>query len=566
MKLFKKFQLQTTTKNRLFLLFMIAYFPLLLCIFIGSIYGEYLLKQQSIKYNHNTISLQLATIDTELNHISNYLASFLLDEDHYKPLLSSHSDEELQESIRSDFTEYLSTYNSSATLFFYLPEQDILILQTANYDTFLERREMKQYIRQTYLSKKVPSGKLDSSGWEVFQGKNQNYLLQVLEYQNAYVGSWEVCRYLFADFQSVEVNTKGTLLLSNQSGIEFPVFSSKDSARPLDPREDYVTIPVPSEKNHYCISLSIPERYVLDAFAWFQYIELALMILTVIILGILIIGTWKQMMEPLLRMIHAMKAVQEGDFDTTLPVPNTRDEFAELTNTFNYMIRQIRTLKIQVYEEKLHQVHSELQYLTLQIKPHFFLNCLNVLYSLGLSGRSALVAEFSSTLMKYFRYLFKSSDSMVSIQQELEHMQNYLHIQKIRFQNDLDCSLSIQKEAEQLQIPVLLIHTFVENIFKHAYRNDTKLQFQIRAECIVEDYRTFLLLSIQDNGKGYPADCLEDLNSLELEALSGDGTHIGIANVKQRLLHIYGEDLYLHFHNLPEGGACITLKLPQNKF
>lgn len=102
-----------------------------------------------------------------------------------------------------------------------------------------------------------------------------------------------------------------------------------------------------------------------------------------------------------------MEAVEQGDFDSHLPIPDTHDEFAELTETFNYMIGQIHDLKLQIYEEKLNQAYAELQYLTLQIKPHFFLNCLNLIYSLGLSGRSELVVDFSATLMKYFLLPFQ---------------------------------------------------------------------------------------------------------------------------------------------------------------
>lgn len=83
----------------------------------------------------------------------------------------------------------------------------------------------------------------------------------------------------------------------------------------------------------------------------------------------------------------------------------------------------------------------------------FLLNCLNLIYSLGLSGRSELVVDFSSTLMKYFRYLFKSSDSMVVLSEELKHVQNYLHIQQIRFQNDLDAAFNIDPQAEKCISP-----------------------------------------------------------------------------------------------------------------
>ena len=77
---------------------------------------------------------------------------------------------------------------------------------------------------------------------------------------------------------------------------------------------------------------------------------------------------------------------------------------------------------MKLYEEKLDKARMELDYLTLQIKPHFYLNCLNVIYSLNLSGRTELVSQMTSYLMIYFRYLFKSSSSLVPLKEEMEHV------------------------------------------------------------------------------------------------------------------------------------------------
>lgn len=557
----KKLLFKSVTKNRLFFLYLITYIPLLLCILAGSEYGKHLLKQQSIHYNHNTISLQLATVDTSLSHISNYLSSFLLDEKNYQNLLSAEEDFTEQTAILDNFTQYLGTYSGCSSLFFYLPKQDILILQTSNYDSYPERQAMRQYIRQTCLEKNLPVQTPQIRGWSFLKIQDKSYMMELMEYRNVYVGSFAAGEYVFSELRQLTESTKGMLLLSDQAKEEELLFGTGA----VD-QSDCVVIPVDSKQNHYRILLCIPEEYVLGAFSWFHYGILALFAVTLLFLAITLIGTWKQMVSPVIRMISAMRAVQEGDFSTKLPIPDTGDEFAELTETFNYMISRIHDLKLQIYEEKLNQVYAELQYLTLQIKPHFFLNCLNLIYSLGLSGRSELVADFSSTLMKYFRYLFKSSNSMVSLDQELAHMKNYLHIQQIRFQNDLISEFEIEESAGNMMIPVLTLHTFVENTFKHAYRDTQNMLLRITAEVTEKNGSTYLLLCIEDNGTGFSEDALAKLNrDPEPAVAQQSGKHIGIANVKQRLRYIYGSDVCLTFSNRSEGGAKITLKLPQKQ-
>lgn len=560
MKHIKKLFFKSVTKNRLFSLYIIAYIPLLLCILIGSEYGKHLLKQQSIQYNYNTLSLQLATVDTSLDHISNYLSSFLLDEKNYEKLISGKYNLEEQTAILDQFTEYLGTYGNCSSLFFYLPEYDILILQSNNYDTYQERQEMRSYLRKHCHSEKEPAKTPQIRGWSFVTIQDNSYLMELMSYHNVYVGAFASGEYIFSELQTLTDSTNGTLFLSNQYTKEKLLYGDE-----ITDRKKCVEIPVDSDKNHYRILLCIPEEYVLGAFSWFQYIVFALAMIILVFLGITLFITWRQMVTPVIRMISAMKAVQKGDFDSSLPVPDTGDEFAELTETFNYMIVRIHDLKLQIYEEKLSQAYAELQYLTLQIKPHFFLNCLNLIYSLGLSGRSELVVEFSSTLMKYFRYLFKSSDSMVSLNQELEHVKNYLHIQQIRFQNELTTRFEIEEKAENMVIPVLTIQTFVENIFKHAYHDSSKMLLCITAKVTKQNNSPYLVLSIEDNGSGFSEETLEKLNQNENLILTRDNEHhIGIANIKQRLQYIYNDNITLTFSNIPEGGARIVMELPQN--
>ena len=565
--------------RRLLFIYIITYLPLLLFIFANSRYAKQLLMQQSIQYNHNTISLHLATVDNELYHTSNYLYSFLLDENMYRYISTPEQTLATQVYIQNYFGSYVDTFNGCCSLFFYFPEQDILIMRSASYDSFWERREMKEYIRRQCVIKKEASKTPSFTGWTFHTVGKQNYLIETMEYHNVYVGAFGICRYIFEGLGELENDTGGLLVLSNAKEEEAPLFSEPlfDTCELIQSKK-YVTIPVNSPDNDYRVSLYIPKANILGAFPRLQYMAIALGLFALLFFCVHLYSVYKEMLAPVLSMITAMEAIQEGDFNSRLKVPNTKDEFAKLTETFNFMISRINDLKIQIYEKKLNQAYARLSYLTLQIKPHFFLNCLNLLYSLGLSGRSELVADFSSALMKHFRYLFKSSDSMVTLEEELVHIKNFLHIQQIRFQNELITEYVIDDDATGQRIPVLSLHTFVENIFKHAYNDNQKKILRITAYTDTQNGKDFLFLYVEDNGKGFSDDVLRQFNTpigpedaengadLPADSLNAgkDRPHIGISNVRQRLYYLYGSGTWLCCENPKGGGARIIMKLPQS--
>ena len=180
MKKHKTLFFKSVTKKKLFWVYLLTSIPLFLCILIGSEYGKRLLLQQSIQYNHNTLSLQLATVDTSLDHISNYLASFLLDSQNYHTLAHGESDPQEELAILDSFTDYLDTYNSSASLFFYIPDQDILIFQSANYDSYNDRQEMRRYIRQACRKKTFPATSPQIRGWSFLRIGQKSYLMELM--------------------------------------------------------------------------------------------------------------------------------------------------------------------------------------------------------------------------------------------------------------------------------------------------------------------------------------------------------------------------------------------------
>ena len=110
-------------------------------------------------------------------------------------------------------------------------------------------------------------------------------------------------------------------------------------------------------------------------------------------------------------------------------------------------------------------------------------------------------------------------------------------------------------------IPVLSVHTFVENIFKHAASSCDDLEISLEAHMVSENGTNFLHIQIHDNGDGFEEEQLKQLNDMHNPAPK-DGKHIGIHNIKHRLLSIYGENARLLFSNHEEGGARIDFWIP----
>lgn len=126
-----------------------------------------------------------------------------------------------------------------------------------------------------------------------------------------------------------------------------------------------------------------------------------------------------------------------GNLDTQIKQFPTSIEFLTVNDTFNNMMEQIKNLRINVYEEQLNKQKAELQHLQLQIKPHFYINTLNLLHTLARTKQMKLLEELSLYLIRYFRYMFQSNLSFVTLRDELQHVRNYLRIQELRFPGQL---------------------------------------------------------------------------------------------------------------------------------
>ena len=141
------------------------------------------------------------------------------------------------------------------------------------------------------------------------------------------------------------------------------------------------------------------------------------------------------------------------------------------------------------------QMSTELKYLRTQIKPHFFFNTLNNLYALTLSKSNKapqLVIKLSD-MMQYILYEVKSSN--VNLLKEINHINNYIDIECLRFNDRIDLEMDITGDIEHVLVPPLLFLSFVENCFKHGMNETDNLKIKISFNIANKDTLEFTLIN-----------------------------------------------------------------------
>lgn len=291
-------------------------------------------------------------------------------------------------------------------------------------------------------------------------------------------------------------------------------------------------------------------------------IQIALLCLTVCLL-LAIPLCWlslrRLLLDPLTKVTGAMQAIQEGHTDVRMPEDANLLEARKIFQTVNAMLDTISQQKINSYEQELEIQRAQMQCLQLQIRPHFFLNCLNKIYSLAGKKEFSPIQELSLDLSAYFRNIFKDSSQLIPLETELNSVRSYIRLQQVGTKLPPKLQVDVDTVASKALVPPLSILTFVENSIKHSKRISSPLEIVIQCAALQSDDRGYLNITITDNGGGFSEEQLKLLNAPGAE--KSDSEHIGIANVRRRLRLLYQEEAALCFMNRSDR-ASVELFLP----
>ncbi len=197
-----------------------------------------------------------------------------------------------------------------------------------------------------------------------------------------------------------------------------------------------------------------------------------------------------------------------------------------------------------------------LQNLMLQIRPHFMLNILNQIFSMAQLKDFEGIQKMSMYLSKFFRYLFRSG-KIATLRSELELVQDYLEMMELRFLDCFEVETDIDESLLEYRIPPLMVHNFVENIFKYAVSEGNLITIRIT----LRRERDSVALMVADDGPGIEPEILEKIRAMQ-PIDKEDGTHIGIYNSAYRLKTLCGEDCQLQVESVLTEGTTVRILLP----
>jgi len=254
-------------------------------------------------------------------------------------------------------------------------------------------------------------------------------------------------------------------------------------------------------------------------------------------------------------IIEAIGNVQNGNLDILLKI-NTRDEFQIIAESYNKMLIDIKNL-IEINKEKARQsVLSEIKQLESQFNPHFLFNTLEMIKYMSKMD-PASVNKIIVGLSKLLRYSINNTISNVTLGDDIEYTENYLLIQKYRFDRRFDYTIELEEGVSHCIVPKLIIQPIIENAIKYGFESSKYLAVEITAGFI----ENTLVIVISDNGDGMEAQQLEAVRKT-LKMSRNDSTHIGLFNVNRRIQLMYGEGYGIEISSQRHNGTIVRLILP----
>ncbi len=233
-----------------------------------------------------------------------------------------------------------------------------------------------------------------------------------------------------------------------------------------------------------------------------------------------------------------------------------KDEIGSLHRHFDDMTQSVKVLRDANYEKQLYLKDAHLQMLEHQINPHFLYNTLDMINWMAQVNDNMEISEVVLALGKLFRASIADSHDLIRLEQELSFLDNYIQIQKVRFNERLNFTNAIPETYNNVFIPRLSLQPLVENALKHAMES---IVDNCYIELSVDETETDYVFDVANTGSYFEDDLLVRLHTNDIKPT---GTGVGLYNIESRLKLLFGEQYGLSFRN-DNKRAIVSLRVPK---
>ncbi|MBU3170713.1 cache domain-containing sensor histidine kinase [Clostridium estertheticum] len=263
--------------------------------------------------------------------------------------------------------------------------------------------------------------------------------------------------------------------------------------------------------------------------------------------------------KPIITLSKKMKKVENGNFEI-MEIDKISDdkcdEVGQLNNDFIVMVNKINELIKENYIKQILVKETELKALQSQINPHFLYNTLDSINWIAKANKEDKISLMVKSLSNLFRASIASKDSIIKIEDELKLLNDYINIQKIRYEERLDFSDLVDEDIKECYILKMTLQPLVENCIKYGLEQLTGVcKITIKSQ----KQKDFLEVIVSDNGIGMTK---EFLHELEIGENKSRSTGIGIKNIDERIKLFFGKEFGISVKSQLSEGTTVIVRIP----
>lgn len=534
--------------------------PFLLFLLLLNVYCNTVYTQRLAQNNRTRLAMYESFIEEDLAHVQYFMSDMIANDVTFTSIRYPLSDVNsyLQgQVLREKFESFMKSIDGISAFCVLSSETDFFSGAYARENTYVEKENI-----QAYLQNLVAEEEDVITDWRIQKIGDEYYFIKIMGQGHAY------CSCLIAANNLSRKQDDSYLLFEN--GGEYISYGDKMKELGVKFREDKLSYRSGSDGNQFIVqgysdllhaNILLVEEY---HSIWSMQSIPFLMVMISLFFAALIVLCYRMLkkgfLSPLEDMVETMEQIRDGETESRLHIVSEVQEFHKINITFNSMMDRIRKLKLLAYDRMIQMQQTQLQYYQIQIRPHFYLNCMKTLYGMASLGNYGKLREMILTMSEYLRLVMKDHDVSTPLSKELESIRAFIRLQQLSNARPPELCEDISEGLWEYEIPPISILSYVENSLRYKRNDDTPLKILIRAHLLENEEERMVNITVMDNGTGFPKDVLDILND---QARRLPKEQLGIHNIEQRFSLLYQNRCSFLYSNI--NGACVEIFIPYSR-
>lgn len=303
--------------------------------------------------------------------------------------------------------------------------------------------------------------------------------------------------------------------------------------------------------------LIIPENEYEDQyrFLWLSAaLMLGSMIAVIVLMSYLLSGYYVGRLK---KLNVEMTGLESGNLNANLPITTEEDEIEEIYHNFNGMVQEVQRLMQEHYQLGKEVKMTEVRALQAQINPHFLYNTLDLINWISMDYGAEEIGTLTWNLARLYRLSLNHGKSLISIGEEVEHVEVYVNIENYHFDNAISLEVDVPEELKSYACLNIILQPFVENAIVHGIAEKPDIESCEIRICARREEQD-IVFSVQDDGPGV------DVKEMQKETQQDIRTAqhgYGVRNINFRLKLCFGEKYGVTYLE-SEKGTHVEIKIP----